>query len=410
MRTGLALGVGFAAALVGHGALPLGAEEPPLPTSPPIEVVICDSHHEVLRHWLRATSGDHPQQRVTVVHFDAHPDLAVPTAPVSTFVREADADFAALTAGLDIASFQLAAVWLGLVDRIVWLRPDWAHQLPDGERRFHLGLDSSGRLRVDDPSDYFVFDEAWAPTASLRDAVELELRVLPLSKAAEAGVLATGPTILDIDLDGFATRNPAIEALRRAGFSDVDLDRLRSVFDPRKLRFSADPATRIGELESLLGAVEAVASEDLLDQLKGAFSLWRFGIGLGELLGLARILERITPDASLETLLEDGRNLVGLPEFTADAQSIQQTASQLGALLKSGAVRPMLISISRSGRDGYTPLEDWPAIEWQLLRAINRAVDELEVHFDSGLSPAPGPFSIGVRPLGVREGQAPALR
>ena len=105
-----------------------------------------------------------PPHAVSVVHFDAHPDLSVPARPIDRAWREAPR---ALAAASDIASFQLGAVWVGLVSRVVWVRPEWAEQLPDGERRFHLGATRDGRLRVDDESDYYVLDDAWAPLSSL---------------------------------------------------------------------------------------------------------------------------------------------------------------------------------------------------------------------------------------------------
>ena len=103
-------------------------------SEPPVEVVVCSSHHHVLRHWLRvAEQGGLPRSGVTVVHLDGHPDLGVPTEPMAA-AWPARAE--QLVATLDIATFQLAAVRVGLVDRIVWLRPAFAHQLADGGRPF----------------------------------------------------------------------------------------------------------------------------------------------------------------------------------------------------------------------------------------------------------------------------------
>ena len=408
MRRGLALGaagavllVAAAQADVSEGVAELAAPESSAPK--PLEVVVCESHHQVLRHWLRAAQGGVlPETGVTVVHFDAHPDLGVPAEPVEELAGSGRDDPAALIAGLDIATFQLAAVWLGLVDRIVWLRPAWATQLPDGERRFRLGLDQAGQLRVDDPSDYYVLDDGWAPGSSLRDPVEVELRVLSLSDAAQLETLASGPTVLDIDLDGFATRNPSADALRRAGLTDPDLRSIRTAFDPEHLDFSADPETRIAELGRLLAAVAAVAGEGLFERLGGAFTLWRFGIGPRQLWDLDRILARLPGDVSLELLMEEGRALVGLPERRADPEAIVAAAAMIRTLLRSGAVQPQLVTIARSVRDGYTPKQDWPAIEWQLLRALHAAVPQAKVRFDADLSPAPGPF-----PLGVHGSRAP---
>jgi hypothetical protein len=87
---------------------------------PVVEVVVSASHHHVLRHWLRAAEqGVLPRSGVTVVHLDGHPDLGVPRNPIAGVWPERAEQ---LVAALDIATFQLAAVRVGLVDRVVWLR------------------------------------------------------------------------------------------------------------------------------------------------------------------------------------------------------------------------------------------------------------------------------------------------
>jgi hypothetical protein len=99
-------------------------------------VAICESHHHVLAHWLRAArEGLLPSSGVSVVHVDAHPDLAVPTQPIPAGSR----DPRLLVSRVDIASFVLAAARVGLVQKVVWLRPDFSFQLPDGARTLHLG-------------------------------------------------------------------------------------------------------------------------------------------------------------------------------------------------------------------------------------------------------------------------------
>ncbi len=362
---------------------PAAAGEAPAP----LRVVVVASHHHVLRHWLAAADeGRIPAHAVSVVHFDAHPDLSVPARPIERAWRDAPR---ALVAASDIASFQLSAVWVGLVSRVVWVRPEWARQLPDGERRFQLGALHDGRLRVDDESDYYVLDGSWAPLASLRDARPVAVRVLSLAEAARGlGELAA---ILDIDLDGFATRNPSAERVRAAGVSEADAERLREIFAPERLSLGATPSDRVASLERLLEAVGDAAGGGLRRQLGAAWTLWRLGLGPLDLYRLWRIVS----DASagglpLDVLLEEGRNLVGIPERRADPAEIRATAHQLAAMLKSSALRPGLITIARSVRDGYTPREAWPAIERRTLAALREALGPLDVRYDRGLGPAPG--------------------
>jgi hypothetical protein len=354
----------------------------------PLRVVVVASHHHVLRHWLAAArEGRIPPHAVNVVHFDAHPDLSVPARPIERTWRDAPRS---LVTASDIASFQLSAVWVGLVSRVVWVRPVWARQLPDGERRFHLGAGPDGRLRVDDESDYYVLDDAWAPLASLSDPLPVALRVIPLAEAARG--LDEDAAILDIDLDGFATRNPSAERVRAAGVSDADAERLREIFAPERLALGATPADRIASLERLLEAVRETAGGGLRAQLASAWTLWRLGLGPLDLYRLWRIVgDASASGLPLDVLLEEGRNLVGIPERRADPAEMRSTAHRLAAMLRRSALRPGLVTIARSVRDGYTPRDAWPAIERWTLAALREALGPLELRYDRGLGPAPDP-------------------
>lgn len=354
-----------------------------------VELAISESHHHVLAHWLRAArEGLLPSSGVTVVHVDAHPDLAVPTRPIPVGSR----DPRLLVSRVDIASFVLAAARVGLVDRVIWLRPDFAFQLPDGARTLHLGVLDSGLLRVDDPSDFYVLDEGWAPRSALADAVRVELEVLPLARAGGRGTLAAGAVILDVDLDTFSTRNPAADHLRRAGLADPDLDALRSIFARDRLVFSADPPTRIEELGELLAAVATLAEGPWSEQPGAVLRLWRRGVGPLDLLVLQRVLGRLPEGYGTRSLLENGRLLVGLPEHTRVApDEVRDRARALADLLRSGAVSPSLVTLSRSVHDGFTPPGEWPAIEWAVLRELLDVLGNVPVRFDPGLAPAPPP-------------------
>jgi UPF0489 domain len=352
-------------------------------------VVVCDSHHAVLRYWLEASqAGLLPASGVSVLHFDAHPDLGPPPRPIQRAWRVRPG---ALVAALDIESFQLAAVWVGLVRRVVWLRPAWAFQLPDGERRFHVGMGPAGRLQVDEPADYYVLDGHFAPTAELRDAVELELRVVPLEAAVGHAPLHDGPAILDVDLDGFATRSPAADRLRAAGFRDAELARIRGAFARDHLDLPADPAARVEALSTLTDALEDVATGGVGAQLAGAAELWWLGVPARDLWFLYGLLSDTSRGLPMDVLLEEGRSLVGLPERAADAAEIDATARRLAGLLASGAVRPALVTVARSVNDGFTPAAAWPAIEWRFLEALRSVRPDLEVRYDRGLEPAPHP-------------------
>lgn len=356
------------------------------------EVVVCGPHDRALAQWLAAVrDGRLPREGVTIVHVDAHPDLSVPAAP---FPRGGPDDVAAILARVHIASFQLAAVRLGLVDEIVWLRPRWADTFTDGERTFRLGVLASGELAVDDPSDHYVLDAGYADPALLSDTQAVRLRVVPLDEAAaQGGLLAESPVVLDVDLDVFATRNPWAERLRAAGFTDEDLDRLRAIFAPNGLGLSADPKARVAEVNALVGAVGTLAAGEWSALPSALAVFFARGVGPLDLWALSGMLARAGGDpTAIDALLRDGREVVGLPERRADPEEIAATAAQIGALLQHGRLRPALVTIARSVEDGFTPPEAWPLIEWTLLGELARALPRgAKIRFDADQRPAPRP-------------------
>lgn len=363
------------------------------------EVVVVGPHDRALAYWLAAVrDGRLPREGVTIVHVDAHPDLSV---PAGRHARGWTDDTRNMQASVNIASFQLAAVRLGIVDEIVWLRPRWAETFPDGERTFRLGVLASGALAVDDPSDHYVLDEGYADPRLLSDTQPVRLRVLPIDEAvARGGLLAESPVVLDIDLDVFATLNPWAERLRSAGFTDAELDRLRAIFAPSGLDLAADPATRVAEVTALVAAVSALGAGDASALPRSLGVFWARGVGPFDLWALYRMLDRAGADpTAIDILLREGRQVVGLPERRADPDEIAATAAQLRQLLEQGSLRPALVTIARSVDDGFTPRDAWPGIEWMLLSELGRALPSgAKIRFDPGQHPAPRPAGAPLPP------------
>jgi hypothetical protein len=141
-----------------------------------------------------------------------------------------------------------------------------------------------------------------------------------------------------------------------------------------------------------MDAVATLAEGPWSEQPGAAWSLWRRGIGPLDLLELHRVLARLPARYGTRSLLENGRQLVGLPEHTGAApDEVRDRARALADLLRSGALAPSLVTLSRSVDDGFTPRDEWPAIEWTLLRALLEVLGNVPVRFDPGLAPAPPP-------------------
>jgi hypothetical protein len=257
-----------------------------------------------------------------------------PRGPLAAGWRE-DAEI--VLRRVDIASFQLAAVRLGIVDEIVWLRPRWAETFPDGPRSFRIGSLANGELAVDDPSDHYVLDAGYADPSLLADTQPVRFRVLPLDEAAAGALLAESPVVLDIDEDTFGDVEPVGGAAAALGYTDADLDRLRAIFAPSGLGLSVDPATRVrrGAGAARRGrrarARQDVGAADRARRILGARHRAR------------SISSRSTacstggrgPERGRH-LLRDGREVVGLPEHRADPAEIAQDG---GADRRAAAAR-----------------------------------------------------------------------
>ena len=63
----------------------------------------------------------------------------------------------ALLDAVSIENWILPAAFVGVLDRVVWVRPPWAEQIPDGEHHFHIGRErSTGMVRITCTESYFI--------------------------------------------------------------------------------------------------------------------------------------------------------------------------------------------------------------------------------------------------------------
>lgn len=101
-----------------------------------LPVEICENHDAVLYPIHRAIASRHlPFNGITLLHFDSHPDLTIPVKLTADCVFDTDR----LTEAISIADWILPAVYAGHINRVIWVKPDWADQIDGEEKRFFIG-------------------------------------------------------------------------------------------------------------------------------------------------------------------------------------------------------------------------------------------------------------------------------
>ncbi|HEB31395.1 MAG TPA: hypothetical protein ENI15_11050 [Spirochaetes bacterium] len=353
----------------------------------PLKVIVSESHHRALYHWLaEAENGTLPESGVTVIHFDAHPDMSLPSYPIRSEWPE---DIDKILERVTISSFQLAAVHIGLVSRIIWLKPDWSGFFPEGSYTFVLGEDSSGTLKVDHTSDYYVLMGSWSPANELRNTSRVEFQVRNLRNAVSdvTYLRSQKPQILDIDLDGYSTNNPDSQLLLRHGFSEGEIDRIREIFLPHQHTHSDNPLKRIEDVNAIRDIIKAIENGQEPRDIERTYNLSGLGLDAIDISDLVQIIGRDITKTRIDALCDHIIRSVGLPEHFASEKEIEKTTNDLISLIKSDRIDPDLITIARSVDDGFTPPELLSRIENSLLKALRTEFENLSIQYDSGVEP-----------------------
>ena len=162
-----------------------------------------------------------------LVHFDAHPDLAVPT--ISTLSDWNDLTLLHDTLEDDISGisqFILPLVANGILSKVVWVRSPWSHQLTNGRYQFHIGDVRTTRSNNDkDGKDdmkrsaavtcahsYYLDDDSYRAPQDLdmSSAKSVDLTVTTTQSALATRQLddddgCSNNNVIDMIIDGFSS-------------------------------------------------------------------------------------------------------------------------------------------------------------------------------------------------------------
>ena len=105
-------------------------------TSEVLQIHIVEDHNEALEYIYRDIGKKTlPFSGTCLVHFDSHPDLLSPQDMPADIVHDKER----LLESLSIGDWILPAVYAGHLASIVWLKPPWSTQIPNGRYTLTVG-------------------------------------------------------------------------------------------------------------------------------------------------------------------------------------------------------------------------------------------------------------------------------
>jgi len=151
-----------------------------------METKILEEHHHVLPLWLQKYKETGP---LTVLHIDSHSDLSF---------REENEQ-------IDIGNFIIEAFKLGILKKIIWLKPPQSIEIPECKEKFLCGyVEDTNTIGCTSSLLYFckeTYDEN-----SLFDTFVVDLHV---TESPESIDLSNEENVvIDVDLDYFYCNNP----------------------------------------------------------------------------------------------------------------------------------------------------------------------------------------------------------
>ncbi|XP_053675307.1 UPF0489 protein C5orf22 homolog [Anopheles nili] len=348
-----------------------------------IPIFVVEDHHEVLTFLYRCLGSKHlPLHGNRIVHFDSHPDMCIPKHMPANYVFNKDD----LLDSISIENWLMPTVFAGHVERIVWIKPPWSEQIPKGKFEFHVG-EFEGSIRTDSTLEYFVSEGCYQPEEKLENRKRLQLEVCSVDEypVGEDKDLEQG-YILDIDLDYFSTHNPFLKIYDRVQL----YDKLKDIFvspeladdtenDLEKLqRVARDREEKLEFLESIFLYLEEVGNlKHFLVDYQQEISEEYAGL-LEKVTALVRTLKKEYKEEEIDwSMIYDAGctcDVTDLPHHESSREEIVTMVQQLEHFLEKLPCAPVVITISRSSEDDYTPAEQVEMIQEMVLAALTKCL------------------------------------
>lgn len=323
-----------------------------------IPVFIVENHNEVLEFLLKCLAGRYvPFENNQLLHFDSHPDLCFPRSMPANYVF----DKHLFLESVSIENWIAPTMFAGHINKMIWLRPDWATQIPNGTHEFLVGS-YDNRIHTNSTLDYFLTDGCYQTKEEMVETKEVTLHVAQIEDNISELLDDDKTLILDIDLDYFSTHNPFLKIYPKAD----TYQRLSEIFYAEK---NYDP----DDLDSVKEFVDN--RNDLLDFLDDVFSFLNAHKSLKgfevdddrfkkQFEMTESLVEKISfhyPNEDIEWMMvydagctcDDSQHK--LPHHETSEDDLKVMFKKFEKFIKQLTKRPAIILMARSSLDDYTP-------------------------------------------------------
>lgn len=339
-----------------------------------IPIFIVENHNEVLEFVYRCFGAKYlPFQNNKIIHFDSHPDMTIPRNMPANYVFDKEK----LLDTVSIENWMMPAVYAGHLNELVWIKPHWAHQIPDGSTQFTIG-DYCGFIRCTSNLEYFISEGTYRPEYDLKNNKLVTLKTITLSDEKVSEVLTTSADdsqsfILDIDLDFFSTHNPFLVLYERAGV----YDKLKEIFFYEHCDSSDESAllkciqtrqTQMDELEKVFKYMEEGGQLTGYIKVECLSPVWEKILALVDIVRENYAPEEI--DWNIVYAAGCTCDSTDLPHHESTEKEIGKLIEQFKEFLRTLGYPPTIITISRSSEDDYCPVQQVDAIQKQVLDVL----------------------------------------
>jgi hypothetical protein len=344
-----------------------------------IPLVIVESHQHVLEHVHYILRKQKLFQKWTMIHYDAHPDLACsPDLPARLCFLPRCWD-KSLYERLDetpsgIAEWILPLVLGAGLERIYWIKPSSSQQLPLGNNHYRVGvktknnqtvesfldLEECAVVRVDWNHPYYLDDDT--VEAHLQMSRTLSLHVH--NEDQQVTMNDTTPWMLDICLDYFICRNPYVVDLEKI---NTQYTKLVVTLNQRGLEIAESNLHQYREKR-----------QECLEAFKSLLLGKDEGESLKEYLGtdcndkVDRIRSILSDYAVLADMTLEALPHLNMPHDKATEISWDDIDRTIQAVIPETVEHaPFLITVARSSLDGFCPPGMVERLQKKILEKLN---------------------------------------